>query len=422
MAVVDPLSYQPHGDKKNSAFFEEYRLKVCERRKKAGVEDLLGNISAVVIQVETGDAFPYMEELYLMTPYRFLMGFLSNTHKIYFLKNRKLAPFYIILEPLAKDFADDMTYRNLLHPNSRLKPNARYVGEIFHTQNMKETQKILQSHDIRFHMPGETQNNFFNNEHFVFTTQSDYTGNRLGYMELDIENYADLQIGEQFQLTGQEKDKLAAAHQKQVDKGLHKIISGVDHLATRVLSGDREEALLEFLTMSNYYLWGAYNIKEMNSSTNVTRNGFAENELHSPAKVFTANNTPFIVNSFENLPMPTETFVRNYGRRMHHIAQHVIDGDHASGQKNIDYVVSVLQKEFEVEFLAHIVGECKDQPDLKQIFSRHSEYSLLITEYIQRCHRYRGFFTKQNVSSLTEAAGADESLETALKKVGAVFD
>ena len=42
-------------------------------------------------------------------------------------------------------------------------------------------------------------------------------------------------------------------------------------MATRILSGDREDALLEYMTMVPYYFWGAYNIMEMNSSTNVTR-------------------------------------------------------------------------------------------------------------------------------------------------------
>jgi len=70
-----------------------------------------------------------------------------------------------------------------------------------------------------------------------------------------------------------------------------------------------------------------------------------------------------------------------------------------------------------VPFLAHIVGECKDEPDLKQIFSKHSKYSLLISEYVERCHKFKGFFTKQNVASLTEAAGKDERYEH-----GHVFD
>jgi len=41
----------------------------------------------------------------------------------------------------------------------------------------------------------------------------------------------------------------------------------------------------------------------------------------------------------------------------------------------------------------------------------------LITEYVERCHKFKGFFTKQNVASLTEAAGKDERYEH-----GHVFD
>ena len=61
-----------------------------------------------------------------------------------------------------------------------------------------------------------------------------------------------------------------------------------------------------------------------------------------------------------------------------------------------------------VGFLAHVVGECRDTPNLKQIFSKKSDYSLLITEYVERCHQFEGFFTRDNVAALTEAAGEDE--------------
>jgi len=187
-------------------------------------------------------------------------------------------------------------------------------------------------------------------------------------------------------------------------------------MATRVLAGEREDAILEFLTLSKYYFWGAYNITEMNSSTNVNRNGTVDDDKQSPAKVFTANNTPSYINSFKKLPMPTENFVRNFGRRMHHMAYEVLDGDHRGGEKNVDYVVGLLQNEG-VPFLAHVVGECLDAPNLKQIFSKHSKYSILITEYVERCHGYEGFFTRDNVASLTAAAGQDEQFHH-----GQVFD
>ena len=42
------------------------------------------------------------------------------------------------------------------------------------------------------------------------------------------------------------------------------LVMGLDHMATRVLMGDREHAILEFLTLSPHYL-GAYNIGDQNS-------------------------------------------------------------------------------------------------------------------------------------------------------------
>lgn len=199
------------------------------------------------------------------------------------------------------------------------------------------------------------------------------------------------------------------------------MLLGVDHCATRVLSCSRECAILEFMVLSNYYFWGAFNISDMNSSTNVTRHAAEKaSDTDSPAKVFTANNTPYFINAFEGKPMPTEKFVLNLGPRMHHLAQAVADGERA-GQKNIDYVVSVLKSDAEVDFLAKIFGECKE-PDLKQIFSKRSRYSLLITEFIQRCYGYDNFFTKANVAALTEAAGADEEVKHRMHQHGHVFD
>jgi hypothetical protein len=87
-------------------------------------------------------------------------------------------------------------------------------------------------------------------------------------------------------------------------------------------------------------------------------------------------------------------------------ALEVHDGDTGT-EKNGDAVVRSLQQHG-VPFLAEVVGECSDQPNLKQIFSKSSPHSLLITEYVQRCKGYEGFFTRDNVAALTEAAGQAE--------------
>ncbi len=413
---LDIMSVRPAGDKENSAFFDDYRLKIYERRRSSGLEDLLGPMRGIIVQVETGDGLPYLCELALMSPYRLDCARQNETHRIFFLRAGAEQPRMIVLEPLDAAYVDDTTRFNMLYPRARAKANARYIGELFLTRDLAETRKVLQSHEVRFHTPEEEGNGFFANAHFSFSYPSDFTGNRVGYTELDLNDVEAIGAGRPIALSGPEEGQLAKAVERSVGAGLPDLILGADHMATRILSGEREDAILEFLTMSNYYFWGAYNIADMNSSTNVNRNPHVEDEKHSPAKVFTANNTPSFVNSFEGLPMPTENFVRNFGRRMHHIAYEVLDGDHESGQKNIDYVVGAL-KAMEVPFLAHVVGACGEEPDLKQIFSKHSDYSLLITEYVERCHGYQGFFTKQNVAALTEAAGLDERFEH-----GHVFD
>jgi hypothetical protein len=419
--MIDPLKYTPKGDKQNSDFFNEYRLKIYERRISTGLNDLLGNMCAVAVQTHTGDAFKYLKELYVMTPYRYRASFISDSHKIYCLVNQKDTPVYFVLEPLDHVYEDELSRINKLYPNAREKYNARYIGEIFKTKNLKETKAILLSQNFQFRNPDVTKNKFYCNEHVDFTRLSDLTFNSVGYTEADIFDFEALELGQPFSLTKKELAELDKINKLTEDNGTKPLIKGIDHLATRILAGEREDAILEFLCLANYYFWGAYNIGEMNSSTNVNRVPHG-NDIRSPAKVFTANNTPYMVNSFKNLPMPTEDFVRNYGRRLHHIAMEILDGDHKSGVKNIDYVIHTLRDQAHVSFLAKIFGECNDEPDLKQIFSTHSALSLLITEYVERCHGFDGFFTKENVAALTEAAGLDEQLKSDHKNGGVIGD
>ena len=419
--MIDPFKYHPKGDKKNSEYFDTYKEKIYQRRRASGLEDLYGDMCAIVVQVQTGDALKYLGELYAMMPYRYRASYISDTHKFYCLVNNEQSPAFIIMEPLNPDFKDDITRLNKMYPNSREKCNARYVGEIFKTADINETRKILMDQDFNFHQADMTENKFYCNEHILFTRLSDFTYNCVGYTQDNIFDFDSLQLGQRFYLTKEQEQALERCQQFSQDRGLDGLMKGVDHMATRILAGEREDAILEFLCLSNYYFWGAYNISDMNSSTNVNRVPHG-NDIRSPAKVFTANNTPFMVNSFENLPMPTENFVRNYGRRMHHIAIEIVDGDHATGVKNIDYTVGVLKDEMHIGFLANVFGECKDKPDLKQIFSKHSPYSILITEYVERCHNFDGFFTKDNVAALTEAASLDEEVKPQHEKNHIVGD
>jgi hypothetical protein len=419
IVMIDLMKYKPKGDKQNSDLFNEYVEKIYYWRQESHLDDLVKRIRAFVIQVESGNAFDYINELYMMTPYRFTSAYQNETHNIYILNNiheQNERPCYLILEPLNADYEDEITQFDKLYPIGMNKSNARYIGEIFQVKNVLKTRNVLESHDIRFHENAEGKNQVYNNKHFIFTTPSPYTFNRFGYTHSDLLDFDNLHIGRRIKLPKDVQAKLSVTDNLYKKYGLDGIIDGVDHVATRVLSSNREAAILEFLTCSNYYFWGAYNIKEANSSTNVTRNPKVRDECLSPAKVFTANNTPYFVNAFNGSPMPTENFVRNLGPRMHHMAMKICDGEHSGGQKNIDYTVDVIKK-YGVRFLAHIVGDCGDEPDLKQIFSKRSKYSMLITEYVQRCKGFQGFFTKDNVAALTNAAGNEEMINH-----GKVFD
>jgi hypothetical protein len=205
-----------------------------------------------------------------------------------------------------------------------------------------------------------------------------------------------------------------AAKEAQAKLRIDDLLLPVDHLATRVYSQNREMAILEYLSWSSYYFWGAYNIWDQNSSTNVTKSVHQFPESKSPAKVFTANNTPYFVNHLEKLPSPTETFVRNYGPRLHHIAIAVKDGER-DGLENIEFIVQQIANQGK-GFLLDVIGSREE--GLKQIFSNASEHSSLIIEYVQRYGDFDGFFTKDNVAKLTEAAGVEEGVLEEQAKAG----
>jgi hypothetical protein len=413
--MIDLATYAVQGDKENSPFFHEYLPRIYERRAASGLHEIVGDMAGVMIQVEHGDGIDYLAELALMGPYRLVEARLTETHKVYLLRSDPAFPRLLVIEPLSAEYEDKVTRWNLLYPLSAKKPNARYIGEIYRAGSVAAVREALEPQSIRFVYPGDAKGAVYLTDHLTFTFLSDFTYNRVGYVDVDLDDLDAVGFGERITLTPAEQARLDAATSLQEEHGIAGLVLGLDHMATRILAGEREDAILEYLTMVPYYFWGAYNISEMNSSTNVTRSMTVADDKQSPARVFTANNTPSFVNSFEDLPMPTEDFVRNFGRRMHHMAYAVIDGDVAD-EKNVDFVVRRLA-EMGTPFLADVVGECRDEPNLKQIFSKSSPYSLLITEYVERCHGYEGFFTRDNVAALTEAAGEDERYDH-----GHVFD
>jgi hypothetical protein len=402
--MVHSLNFARQGDKQNSAFFEEYLQRLLEERDSGGLTDMIREIDAIMITVDPGHSIRYIGELALMTPYHYLVTLESENHLTHILRIDMNSPDILLRE--VKDPSIKGIFRSLneVYPIGMRKPNSRYMGEVLRVTNLHEVVECQQQREFRFfsqeqirklEMPGN----------LAISKPSPYTHNIVGYMERPEDQVRTYSLGWS-SIRDDVQEVYLAAKAKQEELGIDGLIQPIDHLATRVYSQNREVAILEWLSLSSYYYWGSYDIKDQNSSTNVTKSVHFESEMLSPAKVFTANNTPYFVNHLEKLPSPTETFVRNYGPRLHHIALGVNDGD-TQGMENIDFVVKQVASQGR-DFLLDVIGSRDD--GLKQIFSSASEHSSLIIEYVQRFGDFNGFFTKHNVAELTRAAGVEEEL------------
>jgi hypothetical protein len=402
--ATNSLIHPKQGDKENSAWFEEYLIKLLEDRDRIGLTDMIREIDAMMITVEPGCSVAYVSELALMTPYHYLVTLESETHWTHVLRIDMNSPDILVREVRDPNIHGIFRSLNEVYPIGMHKPNSRYMGEIFRVTNLHAVVEMQKSREIRFfnqdqirklELPGN----------MAIVKPSPYTHNIVGYWERAPEELRVYALGNS---TIHEDINRGYLEAKETQKllGLDRLILPIDHLATRIYSQNREAAILEYLTLSSYYYWGSYDIENQNSSTNVTKSIHYADESISPAKVFTAANHPYFVNHLVGLPSPTESFVRNYGPRLHHVALSVADGETA-GKANIDYVVEAIKAKGK-DFLLDVIGSKEE--GLKQIFSSASEHSSLIVEYVQRFGDFDGFFTKQNVAGLTAAAGVEENL------------
>lgn len=402
--IKNSLLHSKQGDKENSPWFEEVLVKLLQDRDRIGLTEMIHQVDAMMIAVEPGCSVAYVSELALMTPYHYLVTLESETHWTHVLRIDMNSPDILVREVRDPNLHDIFRSLNEVYPIGIQKPNSRYMGEIFRVTNLHEVVEMQKSRGIRFF----NQNQIRKLElpgNMAIVKPSPYTHNIVGYWERAPEEIRVYALGNSTIHDDVNRGYLdAKAIQK--DLNLDQLILPIDHLATRIYSQNREVAILEYLTLSSYYYWGSYDIENQNSSTNVTKSVHYADESISPAKVFTAANNPYFVNHLVGLPSPTENFVRNYGPRLHHIALSVADGE-TNGKANIDYVVEAIKAKGK-DFLLDVIGSKEE--GLKQIFSSASEHSSLIVEYVQRFGDFDGFFTKQNVAELTEAAGVEESL------------
>lgn len=403
-APTPSFGFQRFGDKQNSPFFEEFLHRLLEERDQVGVTDLIREIDALMITVDPGQSIDYIAELALMTPYHYLVTLESESHWTHILRIGMHAPDLLVREVKDPNIRGIFRSLNEVYPIGAKRPNCRYMGEIFRVSDLHDVVRLQSQREFRFFNQEEVRKLELPGN-IAISKPSPYTHNIVAYLERTPDQPRVYALGmSRIREDVQAVYESAKNLQRQI--GVEELVQPIDHLATRVYSQNREVALLEYLSATSYYYWGSYDIKDQNSSTNVTKSVHVDEESRSPAKVFTANNTPYFIKHLEKLPSLTEDFVRNYGPRLHHIAFSVKDGN-TDGVTNIDYVVDSIRRHGK-EFLLQVIGS--EEEGLKQIFSSASEHSSLIIEYVQRFGDFKGFFARDNVAELTRAAGVEEEL------------
>jgi hypothetical protein len=402
---IDTRFGQYNGTKTNSDYFWHYLRELYDWRQSTGLNDNFEFFSHITTQVDTGKRQEAVLEFVTMQGYDFSYSFENDKYicsVLEYTKDKKV-PKVLIREVKEGIEPDVFWFMNQVAPN-RVGTNSRYIGEVLAVKNIQDLFEVLEKAGVHF-MTNSIQGSKEEGQKYVETYPSAYTQNTVRYVEYsDLDNpQIHLNTDKIFQEDDDFLKQIKKIKENQKEQGVLDLMGPLDHIATRVMSQDRENAILEIVKLAPYYPWGAYNIEEQNSSTNPTRNIYHADEKYFPAKVFTAGNNGFVVNFLEDIYNTTDIYAYNFGRSLHHLAFSIPDfGD---GSFNIDKVVDFVVK-IKPEMAGELFGDRKE--GLRQIFMKRSRIFGWATEYIQRFDNYHGFFTRQNVANLTGALKDDE--------------
>jgi len=339
---------------------------LIEERKTAGLEGLVGGLEAIIINVEEFNHESAVQDLLNTTGYDVAEYFANSELKTSVLTLENSAD---ILVSNRKDEENPFRKYNIAPKTDEL-PNTRLETFVFHTDDIKRYVDIQKERGIKF-LSDEVIDK--DNYLFIQTTPSKYTGISVGLIQWK---------GKSRTYNSGEDQELKVSVEKP-DWAYLKNIKYLDHTATRVRALERDDAILEFMSLTNYNFEFAIYVKSFNSITNVAR--LSAKDF---AMVFTSGISPY---KSEEESGPTEKFIHNYNTRTHHMAFHT---------ENIDRVFSSLKKDG-MEFLVELVGSPEE--GLKQTFTESSPTTFLVNEYIHRFGDFDGFFTKNNVTLLTES-------------------
>ncbi len=340
--------------------------RVREKRSRDGLDGLVGGLSAVILNTEPEAFSSAVSELLRYTGLDLAEAFATPAVDVAVLSCAGSADFLLTRRKSGEN--PFLPYNAGAKVGQRLA--TRLETFVFTCSDIDRYAAIQQNNGVRFLTPDVIRTP---NYDFIQTAPSAFTGNSIGLVQWRHR-------GNGYDLPG---SKSLPLELKKPDARYLANIGRLDHVATRVKAQDRDPAILEFMSLTNYNFDFAVYVESLNSITNVAR--LSKDDY---AQVFTSGITPF---STPETSGPTELFIHNWGLRPHHAA---------FATEDIDAVVESLRGDG-LRYLSDLVGSREE--GLKQVFTVMSPTTFLVTEYIQRFDGFDGFFTKSNVTHLTKA-------------------
>ncbi|MFH1250942.1 MAG: hypothetical protein V1715_07580 [bacterium] len=353
------------GFSNSDEFLRKETPKIVNVRKALGLEGLVDSLEAVIINTEPENQKAAAEELLRYTGYDFKDSFEDDEYKTCLLCCPKSADLLI----RSRIKPDNPFVPFNAGPKSSHMPNTRLETFIYSCKDLQKYVQIQKMRGVEFMTPEIQQ---YRDYIFIQTMPSKYTGNSLGFIQWKKPNGS-----------WRGKAKPLKWNLKKPKHAYLKKIGTLDHCATRIKALDRDAAIVEFMYLTNYHFDFAIYVKSQNSITTVARLSHKDY-----AQVFTSGIAPY---KNETESGPTEKFIHNFNLRVHHMA---------FVTKDIEATFKALGDDG-LEYLLELVG-CEDD-GLKQTFTAASPNTLLVNEYIHRYGDFDGFFTKRNVTLLTEA-------------------
>lgn len=367
----DPNMIMPNDFKSGDDALRKEAARIIRERQNSGLDGLVGGLQAVIINTEPDLQKAVVEELLRYSGLEFHGAYQDEHYRTCVLKVQASPQFRSADFLIRSRQSGENPFLDINDaPKSRNLPNTRLETFVFEVKNLEKYVSIQTMNGTKF-ITNDILN--FDNYDFIQTVPSRWTGNSLGFIQWKTHRgeYASFR-----------DDTIPWVPKKPHHPHLNNI-KWLDHAATRVRAQDRDAAILEFMSHTNYNFDFAIYVSSLNSITSVAR--LSSSDF---AMVFTSGISPDLEGSASG---PTEKFIRNYGSRVHHIAFQT---------EHIEETYRALQNDG-MKFLIELVGSPEE--GLKQTFTEPSEKTMLVTEYIHRYGDFQGFFTRSNVTLLTAA-------------------